>query len=231
MKRSAFDLAELLRSVQRRITLVCRRSVMRARRFPFELARVCGLNSVVFGCLCVALCVGLPVLAHGDLVQRGLDQASPRGIEDARRETARGGSRIVAERAFAEGERLRAESSLESSRKAISKYEEAIRQWRVTGDSGAQVKALKAVGEVYYSLGDAQRAVQYLEQGLLLTRQSKDLRAEGEILSAAGFAYLHLGENQKAFEYCERALKLSREAGNNRGEARALNYIAETYYH
>jgi tetratricopeptide (TPR) repeat protein len=152
-------------------------------------------------------------------------------VEEVRQATAQDRTRIAAERAFAEGERLQTEWKLESSRKAINQYEAAIKQWEITGDQHEEARALKTIGEVHQRMGEPQQALNCFEHGLALNRQPTEPRLEGELLNAIGFAYLHLGENQKALMYCERALKLNQDIGNQQGEARSLNSIAEIHYY
>jgi tetratricopeptide (TPR) repeat protein len=151
-------------------------------------------------------------------------------VEAIRLATIQDKSRIAAERAFAEGDRLRTEWTVESSRKGIEKYEEASRHWQATGDKREGANTLRTIGEVYHLLTEPQKALEYYNRALRLSQAIKDVRLEGEILSEIGYVHVSLGDNQKALEYCERALTISRTVGNRRGEAQALNNMGEVHY-
>jgi CHAT domain-containing protein/tetratricopeptide (TPR) repeat protein len=151
-------------------------------------------------------------------------------IEELRPATTRDRSRIAAERAFAEAERLRAEERDEPSRQAIRKYEAARGFWQAAGDQREEADTLKNTGEVYQLLGETQKAFSYYDQALSLSREAKDLQGEGEILNNIGYLHFFSGNTQQALDNCTIALKLSRAVGNRRGEAQALSTIGEAYY-
>lgn len=78
-------------------------------------------------------------------------------------------SRAAAERASAEGERLRAQDTAESLPKAIKKYEEALALWRAVGDRSAEVNTLLNLGLVYRRLSKEKEATGYFEEALALS--------------------------------------------------------------
>ncbi len=138
--------------------------------------------------------------------------------------------RITAENAFAQGERLNTEWSVESQQKAIEKYEEALSYWRTAGNRQEEANTIKRIGKAYELSGNAQKALKYFNQALQVFQELSDHQAEGETLSDIGNAYLLLENKPKAREYCTQALKVSRAAGNCRGEAQALTVMGDIYF-
>jgi CHAT domain-containing protein/tetratricopeptide (TPR) repeat protein len=148
------------------------------------------------------------------------------GIQN-RPATTQDESRIAAERAFAAGERLRAEWSAESSRKAIRKFEEAVQYWQAAGEKREEANTLKTIGEVYHLLGKPQKALEHHDRALQLSQALSDRRLEGEILNQIGAVHIDLGKNQEALDYCTRALEINQAVSNRRAEAEALNNLGE----
>lgn len=138
-------------------------------------------------------------------------------------------SRIAAERAFAEGEQLRLQGKVESLRKAIAKYEEAIPLWRVVGDRAGEAGTLNILGTVHQRLSNDSRALDYFEQALTLRRVIGDRLGEAITLSNIGSVYHRLDEKPKALEYYEQALKLQKATKDRNGEAITLNNIGAAY--
>jgi CHAT domain-containing protein/Flp pilus assembly protein TadD len=137
---------------------------------------------------------------------------------------------ITAGDAFAEGERLRAEWSAESLRKAIEKYAAARQYWRSSGDKREEARACKNIGDIYLVLSDYQKAFAYNNESLKLNRNINDRRGEIESLGDISAVYLYLGEKEKALDYCRQAYQLSLEVGDRRGEAQSLTNMGEVYY-
>jgi CHAT domain-containing protein/Tfp pilus assembly protein PilF len=141
-----------------------------------------------------------------------------------------GGNRAAAaERAFTEADRLYQQGTPESLRKAIAKWEEALKLYREAGDRRGEAFTLTNIGQVYSDLEEQQKALEYYSQSLPLSRATGDRKQEATILNSIGSAYSYLGEKQKAREYFSQSLLLHREAGNRYGEATVLNNIGLVY--
>jgi len=138
--------------------------------------------------------------------------------------------RVLAEKAYAAGDQLCAESGMESYQKAIRKYEEARSSWKAAGDRREEANAIRQAGKVYHLLGEPQQALEYYRQVCLLRQELNDRRGEGEILNDIGCVYHTLGENQEALRYSSQALELSRTTGDRRTIAQTLNDVGEIYY-
>ncbi|HYO64223.1 MAG TPA: CHAT domain-containing protein [Pyrinomonadaceae bacterium] len=138
--------------------------------------------------------------------------------------------RLSAEKAFAEGERLRARGDADSDRLAVGKYEQAVALWEALGEGGAGGRALRAVGHIYTRLGEMDRALGYFTRSLALCQASGVPGCEAAAHNDLSEAHLLLGDKDKSWEHCQAALRLSLAAGDRVGEAQALNNIGEVYY-
>jgi len=135
----------------------------------------------------------------------------------------------TAKRAFTEGLQLYQQGTAESLRKAIAKWEEALKLYREAGDTSGQASSLFAVGRVYSDLGENQKALEYYSQSLPLIRAHGDRSAEATTLNNIGGVYSDLGEKQKALEYYSQSLPLNRAVGDRAGEAAILTNIGSVY--
>jgi len=129
---------------------------------------------------------------------RSLEKDAPAGryeikIEEIRSATAQDRMRISAERGLAQAEQLRSRGTAESSRKAISKYEEVLPVLRSIGDRRIESTALNSIGLVYNSLGETRKALDYYNQALPMLRSVGDKRIETATLNNIGRAYDTLG--------------------------------------
>ena len=80
-------------------------------------------------------------------------------------------SRIeAAQQIFTEGQKLFAEGSAVSQRKAIEKFAEAATLWRAVGDKRREAIARSFIGKVYDLLGEKEKALDYYSQTLALIR-------------------------------------------------------------
>ena len=163
--------------------------------------------------------LGVPAVAAPSAIKisQGVSQQSGRNPTAA------------AERAFTEADRLYLQGTAQSLRKAIAKWEEALKLYREAGDRRGEANTLTNIGQVYSDLEEKQKALEYYSQSLPLSRAVGDRKQEASILNSIGSAYSYLGEKQKAREYFSQSLLLYREAGNRYGEATTLNNIGLVY--
>src|SRR6476469_1863141 len=140
-----------------------------------------------------------------------------------------GNPAAAAERALTEGEQLYQQGTAESLRKAIVKFEEALKLYREAGDRSLEALTLNNIATVYSALGEKQKALGYYSQSLPLIRAVGDRSGEARILNNIGGVYSKLGEIQKALEYYSQSLPLSRAVGDRGGEATTLNNIGLVY--
>ena len=163
--------------------------------------------------------LGVPAVAAPSAIKisQGVSQQSGRNPTAA------------AERAFTEADRLYLQGTAQSLRKAIAKWEEALKLYREAGDRRGEANTLTNIGQVYSDLEEKQKALEYYSQSLPLSRAVGDRKQEASILNSIGSAYSYLGEKQKAREYFSQSLLLYREAGNRYGEATTLNNMGLVY--
>jgi len=145
-------------------------------------------------------------------------------------------TRLAAERAFAEAERLADQKNVDAIRQAIAKYAEAARLYHTLGERGKVAECVLKVGvlylrlgNVYSDLGEKQKALEYYTQALALRRVVGDRAGEATTLNNIGWVYSDLGEKQKALEYYTQALAIFRAVGNRAGEATTLYNIGAVY--
>lgn len=131
----------------------------------------------------------------------------------------------AAKQVFDHAERLRTEGSSASLKKAIERYEEAVRLFRTTSDRGWEAAALNGIGVVYYALAENYKALDYFNQALPLRRAAGDRVGEAVTLNNIGLVYNIRGEQQRALDHYIQALQLWRAVADRVGEAIALNNI------
>ena len=151
-------------------------------------------------------------------------------VEPVRAAAAADESTVAAERACAEGGRLRAAWTAQSLRQAVEKYQSALTLWREAGAREEEAYALSSIAETLHSLGDLRQALKYYEAALSVSNKTPDRRARGEILNGLGSVHLALGDSRKAFAYFREALKVSRGARLQWDEAQAINNLCDAYY-
>ena len=151
-------------------------------------------------------------------------------VAELRPATARDKARSAAEKSFAEAEQLQRESMRESSRLAISKYQEALSHWKTAGDLQEGARALVSIGQIYQILGEPRQSLASYTQALDLCKRTRDRWGEGEVLNEMGLVYNILCENDKDLGFYRRALNLNQDVGNRQAAARALNNFGEAYY-
>jgi CHAT domain-containing protein/Tfp pilus assembly protein PilF len=136
--------------------------------------------------------------------------------------------RAAADRAFAEGERLR-RAGKASLAQAIEKYQETLTLRRALGDRSGEVKTLIRIGAAYKALGDYQNALEFWEQALPHIQALRDRQGEADLLFSMTGAYGNLGEPRKAVDCLRRTVKLRRELGDYQKEARELHQTGVLY--
>jgi len=82
------------------------------------------------------------------------DKKAPPGrykarIGELREATDKDKIRVAAQKAFAEGDKIREPGTADSIRKAAGKYEEALSHWKAIGDRGGEAAALARLGDLY----------------------------------------------------------------------------------
>jgi CHAT domain-containing protein/predicted negative regulator of RcsB-dependent stress response len=149
-------------------------------------------------------------------------------VEELRAATAEDKYRVTADVIFQEAERLQA-GALESKRKSIEKYYEALDLYRRASDRRMEAVTLNRIGGVTLLLGETQKSLEKYNEFLPIIRALGDRKIEGEMLNNIGYAYRLLGETRKALEKYEESLPIFQAVGDRRREAVTLTNIGSAY--
>jgi tetratricopeptide (TPR) repeat protein len=125
--------------------------------------------------------------------------------DELRPVTANDRERIDAERAAAEGQRLRMLNNRESYRPSLEHYQIALQKWRDLGDRYWQATTLTNIGLVYSQLNENDQAVNAYNEALPLAREVKDPGCEWRILNNLGGLFVPQRDKQKAVNYYKQA--------------------------
>jgi CHAT domain-containing protein len=133
----------------------------------------------------------------------------------------------ASERAFANANKLRSAWNEQSLRAAIAEYSESQRLSVADGNRRQEANALKAIGELYFILGQSEAARRAYVAGLSISRKLGDRRLEADLLNALGEAELDEKGASVARRF-ESARSISEAEGYSLGMARALTLLAIT---
>jgi CHAT domain-containing protein/Tfp pilus assembly protein PilF len=137
--------------------------------------------------------------------------------------------RVRAQGLFIEGRDLIAQSTAESLRKGIAKFEEALPLWRSPDDRQREIFTRIFIGSALDDLSEYQKALECYFPLLELVRAAGDRVGEADTLGNIGGEYYSLGENQKALDYYNQSLILGRSLGNEMNVSPLMNNIALLY--
>ncbi len=143
--------------------------------------------------------------------------------------TQKDATRAAAVDAINQGWELFDQGTAESKRKAIEKWQQALKLWQQIDDKKWQALTLNIIGFVYNSLGEKQQALKYYNQALPLVHVLDDREREVTTLNLIGLIYDSLREKQQALSCYNQALPLSRLVNDKKGEATTLNNLGLLY--
>jgi CHAT domain-containing protein/tetratricopeptide (TPR) repeat protein len=136
-------------------------------------------------------------------------------------------SRVAAERAIEDAERLDNLRRAETTRQAVAKFEEALALWRAAGDRSREADTLESLSEIWRRLGEYQKSFDALDLALQIRIATGDRNGEASVLNGIGQTWVEIAEYQKALEHYERALGL--KTGIRSLEADLLNNSGAVY--
>ena len=137
-------------------------------------------------------------------------------------------TRVAAERAYMDGQRLFDRKDFEA---AALQWEESARLWHGLEDANGEGVSLQRLGLLYYfQLPDNGKALDYDMRAVPLERAAKNRASEALTLTNLGAVYGDLGEKQKALDYDNQALRAERSVGNRAGEALTLTNFGIVYW-
>ena len=137
--------------------------------------------------------------------------------------------RVMALQTYLEARRLYKQGTAEAWQQAASKYEEALRLFRQTGERAKEIYALTELGRIDLQLGENQKGIEVYTQLLPLVRTAQDKLTEAATLNNLGVIYLWSGDAKRGMEQFEAALPLWKALGDRVNEAVTLSYLADAY--
>jgi CHAT domain-containing protein len=176
-----------------------------------------------------------PTSGNYRLEVRAPDKAAPSGhykitVIGLRDPTPTDREHVAAESAFSEAYvKLRPQRTAEARRKAIEKFQVALRFFQSAGDLHRQAWTLYIVGLLYAESGEFRTATNYASQTLPLFHSVGDSIGEGGSLNLLGGMSDVLGELNRALGYYRQALLLVRVGQSRSMEASILNNIGKVY--
>ncbi len=150
---------------------------------------------------------------------------------EARREpTPDDRKRADAERDFREAFKLVRQTTAESRRAALEKFETLLPIFRALEDRPMEVLTLNTAALGYHAAGELPKALDYYSQALAVSRLLGDISNQAALLNNIGGVYDILGEPQKALDYYAQALPLWQSLNNRNGQGDTLNNIGVIYF-
>jgi CHAT domain-containing protein len=131
---------------------------------------------------------------------------------------------------LSDADRLAAEYRLESTRAALSKYQEAIRLLDASGDRVGVVRATLRLAQVYRNLGNAPQWVMQLEMAAEKAKETQDRVLEVEAVATLGAALLRKGDTLIAKEKLARITELGAAVPGLQADAHRLQLSALIEY-
>jgi CHAT domain-containing protein/Tfp pilus assembly protein PilF len=150
-------------------------------------------------------------------------------IKELRDATERDESRITAEKAVTEGERLRAQGTADSLRAGMEKFQQALALWRFLDEPYEQAVTHYGIGLSYRLTGEYQKAVESFRGAISLMRKVEQRYGEAVAQTGLAWTYLYLGDYDKALYNFTHSLSVRRSVSDPQGEALALYGIGWVY--
>jgi len=139
-------------------------------------------------------------------------------------------TRLAAQKAFQEGERLKLKPTLEDRLLGITKFEEAATLWRTLGDRTSEAQALTQIGIGYEFGGELQTALHHYQRAIVLGQTDGNFQGAANLHLSMGRIQFLFGDRQAALDSFNRSAQLYRDSNQRYGEALALASIGTTYF-
>jgi tetratricopeptide (TPR) repeat protein len=133
---------------------------------------------------------------------------------------------LEAQKALAEGEKLRFQGKKENFLAALELYKKSAEHWKAVEKKEGIGVATNLIALITYYLGDTPKAIEYFAQAASV----REGGGKAQSVSNLGSMYLITGEKIKALECFSQGLKLSKEVGDKITESNSLNGIGNLYY-
>ncbi|WP_346293449.1 tetratricopeptide repeat protein [Sphaerothrix gracilis] len=114
---------------------------------------------------------------------------------------------------------------------AIACYQQAVKAFRLAGDTHKVGLMLNNLGAIYARIGQHERTQSLCLTAVSILADSDDRASYATALHNLGVAYYQLGNYHQALKYLEQALTLRGQLNDQAGEASTLSYMGKTYRH
>ncbi|MBK9314361.1 MAG: CHAT domain-containing protein [Acidobacteria bacterium] len=164
---------------------------------------------------------------------RSLDKGSSGGytirIAEMRQQLPQDSIRIAAHNAFREGEILRLTGKTETIRRALVKYEEALKNWKILEARSETSRTMFEIARSHRALGENRQALDRYEELLPLLRETGNASLEAAVLNNLANIHADFGDARKGIEYLDKALQITESTGNQNAQATFLNSLGAKY--
>lgn len=127
---------------------------------------------------------------------------------------------------FALGVLSRRRADLSGSREALT---EALRRFRVYGDTEGVEQALEALTYAYIQQGELRSAAASATQAAEIARETGRIQNLGRATLSRGIAHLYGGEYERALRCFQSARGIAKDTADDLAEAEALRYLSAVY--
>lgn len=139
-------------------------------------------------------------------------------------------TRVAPQDLLNESDRLAAERTAESFKKAAALYAKALEESRATGDRREQARARAGLGLSHHGLHEYHKAIEYYREAAAAWEALGDRRELAATYDRLGEAYVSSIGSREALEPLTRALSLWQSIGDQAGEGRTLTNLGEAYH-
>ncbi len=119
--------------------------------------------------------------------------------------------------------------SNEDLKKAVRKYEEALKIFEKEGFKKGIGPTANNLGMLYANWGKYAKAVEFYEKSLAIDLELKERRGQGRTLNNLGLVYARWGDYDRAVDLYKKSLAIWRQLKDRRGEGSALNNLGMVY--
>ena len=135
----------------------------------------------------------------------------------------------MAQHTLLQARQLLTRNSIETRKKALEKYQEALRTAENLGDLPLQASALRGIGLTYRAEQEREKELDSFKQALTAIRKTDDAPAQILILNDIGQTYFLIQDRQNAMENYNQALALSRKIKDKTSQSTSLRNLANLH--
>src|SRR5215475_1938447 len=150
-------------------------------------------------------------------------------ISELRAATEQDRARLKAQTLCYEARTLSSEKALESKRKAVRLYQEALPLWRQIPEPSWESAVLSRLGILHIELTEFGQAKDYFSRAVIAMKSAGDRNGEASAQNGLCGALHYLGDLKGKAECLDALMAIYRELGHRLGEANVLSNKAITF--